>query len=111
MLAASDVTIVSLIDGMFGLSVPSRMYNVMAAGVPIIASAHRESELVREITAAESGWALQHADASELAQLIRALASPEGQREAVRRGANAREAVLARYLACHAIMLYREVMV
>jgi glycosyltransferase involved in cell wall biosynthesis len=110
MLAASDATVISFIDGMLGLSVPSRMYNVMAAGVPIIASAHQESELVREIKAAESGWALQHANAEELAQLLRTLASAEGRGEGRRRGANAREAVMSRYLAHHAIALYRQAM-
>ena len=106
MLAASDATVISFIDGMLGLSVPSRMYNVMAAGVPIIASAHPDSELIRVIKTEESGWALLNSDARELAQLVRNLASPEGRQETVRRGANAREAVLKRYLARHAIASY-----
>lgn len=36
MLNANDVAVITFIDGMLGLSVPSRMYNVMAAGGPII---------------------------------------------------------------------------
>ena len=108
MLGASDATVISFIDGMLGLSVPSRMYNVMAAGIPIIASAHRESELVREIEAANSGWVLVNSDASELAQLVRMLASAEGRHQVLRRGSNARSAVLDRYLAPHAIALYRK---
>ena len=108
MLAASDLTVISFIDGMLGLSVPSRMYNVMAAGVPILASAHPDSELVREVTASESGWALKRRDASELAELIRSLSTAEGLAEAQRRGRNARQAVVERYLAHHAIALYKQ---
>ena len=39
MLASSTATIISFVDAMKGLSVPSRMYNVFAAGTPIIAIA------------------------------------------------------------------------
>lgn len=107
MLAASDATVISFVDGMLGLSVPSRMYNIMAAGVPIIASAHPHSELVREVTAADSGWVLETSRATELADLVRSLATPAGLQEAQRRGRNARQAVLDRYLAHHAIELYK----
>ncbi|MBX3594751.1 glycosyltransferase family 4 protein [Sphingomonas sp.] len=110
MLAASDATIISFVDGMLGLSVPSRMYNVMAAGVPIIASAHPASELVREITAANSGWVLDRPDPENLADLVRSLASRDGLAEAQQRGQNARTAVLDRYLAHHAIELYSRAM-
>jgi glycosyltransferase involved in cell wall biosynthesis len=108
MLAASDLTVISFIAGMLGLSVPSRMYNVMAAGVPIVASAHPASELVREVSAAESGWALERRDARELAALVLSLATPEGLAEVRRRGLNARRAVQDRYLAHHAIALYKQ---
>ncbi|MBX9860477.1 MAG: glycosyltransferase family 4 protein [Sphingomonas sp.] len=108
MLTTSDATVISFIDGMLGLSVPSRMYNVMAAGVPIIASAHPASELARELKASESGWVLDRSDARELADLVKSLAAPTGLQEAQRRGSNARQAVLDRYLVHHAIALYRK---
>lgn len=111
MLTASDATVISFIDGMLGLSVPSRMYNVMAAGVPIIASAHPASELARELKASNSGWVLERSDARELADLVRKLAAPAGLHEAQHRGRNARQAVLDRYLAHHAIQLYRQALV
>lgn len=110
MLAASDATVISFLDGMLGLSVPSRMYNVMAAGVPIIASAHPESEMARELQEAGSGWVLKRRDATELAELISTLATPSGLKEAQQRGKNARRAVLDRYLAKHAVTLYRKVL-
>lgn len=106
MLAASDVTIISFVDGMLGLSVPSRMYNIMAAGVPIIASAHPASELAREINAASSGWVLERSGPNELADLIRTLSSSTGLQEAKLRGRNGRQAVQERYSARHAIKSY-----
>jgi colanic acid biosynthesis glycosyl transferase WcaI len=108
MLNASDVTVISFIDGMLGLSVPSRMYNVMAAGVPIIASADPASELVRELKVSDSGWALGRAEAQEMADLIRSLASSTGSLEVRRKGYNARHAVMERYLSHDATALYRK---
>jgi colanic acid biosynthesis glycosyl transferase WcaI len=108
MLNASDVTVLSFVDGMLGLSVPSRMYNVMAAGVPIIASADPASELVRELKVSNSGWALGRAEAQEMADLIRSLTSSTGSLEVRRKGDNARHAVMERYLSHHAIALYRK---
>lgn len=107
MLNASDLTVISFIDGMLGLSVPSRMYNVMAAGVPIAASAHPKSELVREIKSADSGWVIDDADPEQLADLIRSIAAAAGSPEAQRKGHNGHRAVQDRYLAHHAIDLYR----
>lgn len=108
MLNASDVTAISFIDGMPGLSVPSRMYNIMAAGVPIIASVDPGSELVREVKTSDSGWVLGRADAQDMADLIRSLASSPGSLEVRRKGDNARHAVMDRYLSHHAIALYRK---
>lgn len=97
MLAASDTTIVSLIDGMFGLSVPSRMYNIMAAGVPILAIAHSRSELSLSVVEQKAGWVLDDRRPSALASLIRSLATVSGREEAARRGAAGRKAVETHY--------------
>jgi len=110
MLAASDVTVIPLIGGMYGLSVPSRMYNVMAAGVPIVAIADSRSELALAVTEEEAGWVLDEREASVLAGLIGSLATPGGRDECVRRGAAGRAAVLARYSLAAVLESYRQIL-
>jgi Glycosyltransferase len=55
-LTACDLSIISFVRGMAGVSVPSRMYNVMAAGKPIIAVADSDSELALVVKEEEIGW-------------------------------------------------------
>jgi glycosyltransferase involved in cell wall biosynthesis len=55
-LNACDVAIVSFIPGMAGISVPSRMYNIFAAGKPVIAVADSNSELALVIREEDIGW-------------------------------------------------------
>ncbi len=56
LLNACDVAVISFIPGMAGLSVPSRMYSIMAAGKPIIAVADEDSELAMVVREEEIGW-------------------------------------------------------
>ncbi|MBX9796724.1 glycosyltransferase family 4 protein [Sphingomonas sp.] len=98
MLAASDVTVISFIDGMYGISVPSRMYNVMSAGVPIIASAEPRSALARTVAGLGAGWVLEERNAEGLAALIRSLATTDGLAQTRQRGAAGRAGVEAHYV-------------
>lgn len=61
-LTACDVSIISFIKGMAGVSVPSRLYNVMAAGKPIIAVADSESELAHVVREEDIGWVVSPGD-------------------------------------------------
>lgn len=64
-LNACDIGIVSLAAGMSGLGVPSKVYNILAAGKPVIAIVDPESEVGLLIQEDKVGW-------------IAALADPEG---------------------------------
>ena len=97
MLTCSDLTVIPFVSDMLGLSVPSRMYNVMAAGVPIAALAHPSSELALVIAEETAGWVSAEGDPRALAALIEQLATPAGLIEARRRGANGRSAAEARF--------------
>lgn len=55
-LNACDVSIVTLNDGMYGLGVPSKSYNIMAAGKPILLVADSNSEIARCIKEYNIGW-------------------------------------------------------
>jgi hypothetical protein len=54
-LNASDIALIALSAGMSGVSVPSRMYNIMAAGKPIITVADGDSELALVISEEDAG--------------------------------------------------------
>jgi colanic acid biosynthesis glycosyl transferase WcaI len=58
-LNACDLAVISFVKGMAGVSVPSRMYNIMSAGKPILAVADKESELARTIMEENIGWVVK----------------------------------------------------
>lgn len=55
-LNACDLGIVSLVPGMAGVGVPSRSYNILAAGKPILAAVDGDSELATIIQDENVGW-------------------------------------------------------
>lgn len=55
-LSACDVGFVSLVSKMFGVAMPSRTYNLLAAGKPILALTETDSEVERVITEDNVGW-------------------------------------------------------
>jgi glycosyltransferase involved in cell wall biosynthesis len=109
MLNASELTVISLTDKMLGLSVPSRMYNVMAAGAPVFAIADPASELSSTVEEKDAGWTADYGDASELTRVVRRLCD-ELREEAMRRGEQGRAAVLAHYRFENAIDAYRRLL-
>lgn len=69
-LNACDVALISFVPGMAGVSVPSRMYNQMAAGKPIIAVADEWSELAQVIQEEKIGWVVKPGDTQQLMNII-----------------------------------------
>lgn len=69
-LNACDVAIVSLVARMTGVSMPSRTYNALAAGKPILALAERGSELARVIDDDHIGWIVSPGSPDELSAQI-----------------------------------------
>jgi len=69
-LAAGDVVLITFKSGMGGVSVPSRMYNAMAAGKPLIGVTESDSELAFVIREEAIGWVVQPGDAAALARAI-----------------------------------------
>jgi len=97
MLSSANAVVIPFLDRMLGVSVPSRMYNVMSAGTAIIAMAHSDSELAKVVTEERCGWAIPPGDTAELARLAEYLATPEGQVDGMERGLRGRTAVARRF--------------
>jgi len=68
--ASSDLCLVPLKQGTAQETFPSKIYTIMAAGRPVIASADPNSELAWVVEEARCGWAVPPDDAPALAQAI-----------------------------------------
>jgi colanic acid biosynthesis glycosyl transferase WcaI len=97
MLASATAVVIPFEPKMTGLSVPSRLYNVLAAGVPIIAMADPASELSLTVSENGAGWVLPQGDSAALATLVHYIATADGRRDAVSRGAAARSAAVEKF--------------
>lgn len=69
-LNASDLSVVAFKKGMAGISVPSRLYNLMAAGKPILAIVDDDSEVAQVIREEGIGMIAAPQNAPEIAQTI-----------------------------------------
>lgn len=69
-LNAGDVALISFVANMAGISVPSRMYNQMAAGKPIIAVTDDWSELAKVVKEENIGWVVQPGDIEGLVKTL-----------------------------------------
>jgi len=94
-LNACDIALVSLVLGMKGISVPSRIYNILAAGKPIIAVADPDSELALVVKEEDIGWVVAPGDVDGLRMaILEAKANPD---LLVQMGQRARQAAVTKY--------------
>ena len=104
-LNACDVGLVALIKGMWGTAMPSRTYNTMAAGKPVLALTEQNSELARVIDEDGIGIYVEPGDSDALvAAILELYDSPS---ELDKMGKRAREAALAKYSRAAAVEAYR----
>jgi glycosyltransferase involved in cell wall biosynthesis len=102
-LAAADLALVSLRPQMEGLVLPSKLYGIMAAGVPIVAVGCENGELARVIRRADCGCVVQNGE-----QLAAAIAGLQGQEQKRRRmGRNAKKYFAQNYGRDRSIGKYR----
>ena len=104
-LNACDVGLVALIKGMWGTAMPSRTYNIMAAGKPVLALTEKDSELARVIDEDGIGIYVEPGDAVALTNAI--LKLYESGIELDKMGKRAREAALKKYSLSVAVGAYR----
>ncbi len=108
-LNACDIALVSLVNGMLGVSMPSRTYNILAAGKPILAIAEAGSEIALIVEEENVGWVVPPAAPEELAEAVvnaqaRAIELPD-------MGRRARSAAESKYSVELAIEGYRSILV
>jgi glycosyltransferase involved in cell wall biosynthesis len=105
-LNSCDLAIVSLARGMVGISVPSRAYNTMAAGRPIIAVMEEGCEVAEMVREHQIGWVVPPGDEFRLAAAIReAERAPERLAEMGRRARLLAETLFSRRSVLQAYVL------
>lgn len=70
-----DIGIVTLADGMYGLGVPSKSYNIMATGKPILYIGEDDSEVAININKYGIGWVVAPNDPEALKSKIDSILS------------------------------------
>jgi glycosyltransferase involved in cell wall biosynthesis len=94
-LNACDIGLISLVDGMLGAAMPSKTYNLMAAGKPLLAITHPDSELARMIDEEGIGWHLKPGNPQLLKTALEEIYKQRGS--LVEIGRRARLAAESRY--------------
>jgi glycosyltransferase involved in cell wall biosynthesis len=95
LLATADIGLVSLMSGHEGLSVPSKAFGLMAAGVAVVAIMGQTSEIARVVAEEDCGVVVAPNDAESLVRSIVELREDADRRR--RMGANGRIAIADKY--------------
>lgn len=69
----SDLSLVTLVKGMYGLGVPSKTYNILAAGKPILYIGDKGTEIWRTVEDNHIGYCFEPDDRSGIVGLIKSL--------------------------------------
>lgn len=69
----SDLSLVTLVKGMYGLGVPSKTYNILAAGRPILYIGEKETEIWRTVDENEIGFCFEPDDRKGVASFLLSL--------------------------------------
>ena len=105
-LSAADVWVIPYRRNIAGVSVPSRLYNLLAVGRPVIVAAESHSEAAIELAGEDIGWVAPPEDPPQLARIIQEAASDRVETDQKGR----RAAVVAlKYTEEAALLRYREV--
>ncbi|MBK8467133.1 MAG: glycosyltransferase family 4 protein [Chloracidobacterium sp.] len=108
-LNACDVGLIALINGMLGTAMPSRTYNIMAAGKPILALTEQGSELAQVIDEEGIG---KYVDPGKTHDLTNAILQIFEDRDKLgEMGERAHKAAVAKYSLLDAVAKYRNELV
>jgi colanic acid biosynthesis glycosyl transferase WcaI len=107
-LNACDVGFVSLVEKMYGVAMPSRTYNFLAAGKPVLALTEKNSEVERIISEENVGWTIPPQNSELLLKTI--LEIYESRKALEQFSETARKAAVLKCNAENSIEKYRRVL-
>jgi len=105
-LAAGDAHLVTLAEGLAGLSVPSKAYGILAAGRPVLFVGDPRSDVARLVEEHGCGEVVPAGDGGRLAEIIAAWAEDRAKPAAM--GERARTLFASRFDRPHAVSAYAE---
>ena len=105
-LNACDIGLVPLVENMLGVAMPSRTYNLLAAGKPILALTDENSEVSRVIHEENVGWNVPPLAPEKLLAAIETIYESREQLPAM--GMRARRAAEEKYSVDVAVAKYRQ---
>lgn len=105
-LNACDVGLVTLVKGMWGLAMPSRTYNFLAAGKPILALTENKSEIARVIDEEKVGRYVEPGEPDEMVKTILEMYENRDELQAMSERAYA--AAISKYSLQTAVENYRK---
>jgi len=108
-LARCDVALILMIEGTGGVSVPCRLYNIMAAGKPVIVAADEDSEIAEIVRDSRIGWVVAPGSPHQLAAAVHE-ASTTDAAELAAMGARGRARVTELYSFDRAASAYARLM-
>ncbi|MGV2939582.1 glycosyltransferase family 4 protein [Mesobacillus sp. LC4] len=91
----SDCFIVSLAEGLTGLAVPSKTYSYMMASKPVIAIMGEESDIAKDLTENNAGYAMEVGESLKLVNSIKELR--DDKEKCRNMGENCRSVFLKKY--------------
>jgi len=105
-LAAGHALLVTLADGLAGLSVPSKAYAIMAAGRPLLFVGDSRSDIAGIIAANDCGAVITSGESGQLAEVIEKWSSEKSKVDEL--GLAGRALFEARFDRIHAVNAYLE---
>lgn len=105
-LSAANVWLIPYRKNVAGVSVPSRFYNLLAVGRPVVLVSEPEAEAALIVTENNLGWVVAPGRSDELAEALRAAASSSNSSMAERAVAAARNFSSDRALASYAMLIH-----
>ena len=105
LLTACHAGLVSLRDGLEGMAVPSKIYGILAAGVPVIAMVPENSEIAFIVKEENCGFVVKPTDQDALINIICLLKSDENLRKSL--GQNSRTAFEKKYTTLKIVEMYK----
>jgi colanic acid biosynthesis glycosyl transferase WcaI len=103
-LSAADLWLIPYRKNVAGVSVPSRFYNLLAMGRPVLIVSERDAEAALTVIEHDIGWVVTPGEASELARTIRLAALSDDPSRAERAAAIARRFNFADAMAGYAAL-------
>jgi len=107
-LSAADVHAVTMLEGMEGLMVPSKLYGALASGRPVLFIGPEGCEVSRVIGKRPVGWSMRPGDAAGVAKAIESAA--DDSRGTVEKGERARRTFEKLYDRAVSVRTWREVL-